>query len=255
MLIMKKQYLFLAVLSASLLLTSCATILRKDKSQVVNFDPAQEKTLVFVNGEYIGQSPVSMEVDATQKYNVKYVNQSYMTESFEMKNGVMRKWLLADLACLPVTAVVPMLVDNYTGAWRGIKTNTMPKSLRHWSEISDPKTYLNTLFQIENLYFETGSDVIKSEAYPNLDKLANILKMNPDVKIAVHGHTDITGNRDANITLSQKRAASVKKYLMDKGVNANNITSEGHGPDIPLMKGDTPEAYAFNRRVEFAYFL
>ncbi len=80
-----------------------------------------------MNGEYIGQSPVSMEVDATQKYNVKYVNQSYMTESFEMKKGVLRKWLLADLACLPVTAIVPMLVDNYTGAWNGITTSSMPK--------------------------------------------------------------------------------------------------------------------------------
>jgi OOP family OmpA-OmpF porin len=127
--------------------------------------------------------------------------------------------------------------------------------LRHWSEISDPKTYLNTLFQIENLYFESGSDVIKSEAYENLDKLANILKMNPDVKIAVHGHTDITGDHDKNVELSQKRAAAVKKYLADKGVNSSNIKDEGHGPDIPLMKGDTPEAYAYNRRVEFAYFL
>ncbi|MFA7272305.1 MAG: OmpA family protein [Crocinitomicaceae bacterium] len=252
---MKKQYLFLALLASGLLLNSCATILRKDKSQVVNFAPKQDNTLVFVNGEYIGQSPVSMEVDATQNYNVKYVNQSYMTESFQMRKGVLRKWLLADLACLPVTAIVPMLVDNYTGAWSGVKTSAMPKSMRHWSEIADPKTYLNTLFQIENLYFESGSDVIKSEAYPNLDKLANILKMNPDVKIAVHGHTDITGNREANVTLSQKRAAAVKKYLTDKGVNGSNVTSEGHGPDIPLMKGDTQEAYAFNRRVEFAYFL
>ncbi len=127
--------------------------------------------------------------------------------------------------------------------------------MRHWSEISDPKTYLNTLFQIENLYFESGSDVIKSEAYENLDKLANILKMNPDVKIAVHGHTDITGDHDKNVELSQKRAAAVKKYLADKGVNSSNIKDEGHGPDIPLMKGDTPEAYPYNRRVEFAYFL
>lgn len=252
---MKKQYLFLALFSGALLLNSCATILRKDKTQVVNFDPKPENTLVFVNGEYIGQSPVSMEVDATKEYNVKYVNQSYVTEEFTMKKGVLNKWLIADLLSLPVTAVVPLLVDNHTGAWNGIKTNTMPKSMKHWSEIANPKDYLNQLFQIENLYFETGSATIKTEAYANLDKLAAILNNNPDVKIAVHGHTDKTGNYDSNVKLSKERAASVKKYLSDKGVNTSRITDEGHGPDIPMIDKDTKEAYEYNRRVEFSYFL
>lgn len=211
--------------------------------------------MVFVNGEYIGQSPVSMEVDATKDYNVKYVNQSYITEEFTMKKGVLNKWLLADLLSLPVTAVVPLLVDNHTGAWNGVKTNNMPKSMKHWSEISNPKDYLNQLFQIENLYFETGSATIKAEAYPNLDKLAAILNNNSDVKIAVHGHTDKTGNYDSNVKLSKERSAAVKKYLTDKGVNASRITADGHGPDIPMIDKDTPEAYEYNRRVEFSYFL
>ncbi len=252
---MKKQYLFLALISSALLLNSCATLLRKDTAQTVTFDPKPEKTLVFVNGEYIGQSPVSMEVDATQDYNVKYVNQSYVTEDFTMKKGVLNKWLLMDLVSLPVTAVVPLIVDWKTGAWNGVKTNAMPDKMKHWSEISNPKDYLNQLFQIENLYFETGSAKIKGEAYPNLDKLATILKNNPDVKIAVHGHTDKTGNYDSNVKLSKERAASVKKYLSDKGVDMSRIKDEGHGPDIPMIDKDTKEAYEYNRRVEFSYYL
>lgn len=252
---MKKQYLFLALISGALLLNSCATLLRKDKSQTVTFDPKPEKTLVFVNGEYIGQSPVTMEVDATKDYDVKYVNQSYVTEDFTMKKGVLNKWLIADLVSLPVTAVVPLIVDWKTGAWNGVKTNTMPNKMKHWSEISNPKDYLNQLFQIENLYFETGSAVIKGEAYPNLDKLATILKNNSDVKIAVHGHTDKTGNHDSNVKLSQKRAASVKKYLSDKGVDMSRIKDQGHGPDMPMIDKDTDEAYKYNRRVEFSYYL
>lgn len=252
---MKKQYLFLALISSALLLNSCATILRKDTSQTVSFEPKQEKTLVFVNGDYIGQSPVSMEVDATKDYNVKYVNQSYISEEFTMKKGVLRKWLIADLLCIPVTAVVPVLVDNHTGAWNGIKTNTMPKSMMHWSEISNPKDYLNKLFQIENLYFETGSATIKAEAYPNLNKLASILNNNAEVKVAVHGHTDKTGNYDSNVKLSKERAAAVKNYLTGKGVEMSRIKDDGHGPDIPMIDKDTKEAYEYNRRVEFSYYL
>lgn len=251
---MKKHYLFVA-LSGAFLLTSCATLLRKDKTQVVKFDPKPENTLVFVNGEYVGQSPVSMQVDASQQYNVKYVNQSYMTEEFAMKKGILNKWLVADLLCIPVTAVVPLIVDQQTGAWNGIQTKNMPNSLKHWSEISNPKDYLNQLFQIENLYFETGSATIKSEAYPNLDKLASILNNNSDVKIAVHGHTDKTGDHDANVVLSQERAEAVKKYLNSKGVDMVRISDEGHGPDIPMIDKDTEEAYSYNRRVEFSYFL
>jgi hypothetical protein len=69
-----------------------------------------------------------------------------MTASFKMRSGVLRKWLLADLACFPVKAIVPMLVDNSTGAWKGIATTSMPKTVPHWSDISNPKTYLNSLF-------------------------------------------------------------------------------------------------------------
>ncbi len=252
---MKKHYLFLALISTALLLNSCAYILRKDKSQTVTFDPKPEKTLVFVNGEYIGQSPVSMQVDATQDYNVKYVNQSYVTEDFTMKKGILNKWLAMDLVSIPVTAVIPLIVDWKTGAWNGIKTGSMPDKMKHWSEISNPKDYLNQLFQIENLYFETGSAKIKPEAYDNLNKLAGILNNHPDVKIEVHGHTDKTGNYDSNVKLSKDRAASVKKYLSDKGIDMSRIKDEGHGPDIPMIDKDTKEAYDYNRRVEFSYYL
>jgi outer membrane protein OmpA-like peptidoglycan-associated protein len=176
-----------------------------------------------------------------------------LTENFELKNGVITKWLLADIACLPVTAVVPLIVDAKTGAWKGVKTSTMPSSLKHWSEISNPHDYLNQLFQIENLYFETGKDVIKADAFANLDKLAEILKANPDVKLGVHGHTDKTGSADLNMKLSKKRATSVKAYLIEKGVDGSRINSTGHGPNSPILDGDSEEEYKYNRRVEFEY--
>jgi outer membrane protein OmpA-like peptidoglycan-associated protein len=251
---MKRNYTKLTLLAAgALMLSSCATIMRKDKVQSVEFAPEQENTMVFVNGVYKGMSPVSMEVDATQEYEVTYLKKSYVSENFTLKKGIIPKWLFADLACLPVTAVVPVIVDASTGAWKGIKTNNMPKSMRHWSDIDNPNDYLNSLFQIENLYFETGKDVIKAEAHDNLNKLATILNNYPEVKLAIHGHTDKTGGRDLNLKLSKERAESVKKYLVGKGVDGSRIKTEGLGPDQPLIDGDTENEYQYNRRVEFEY--
>jgi len=241
--------------SIALMATSCATILRKDKVQTVNFDPEQKNTMVFVNGEYQGLSPVSMEVDPTESYEVTYMKKSYVTESFKLENGIVKKWLIADLACLPVTAVVPVIVDGVTGAWKGVDEKDIPSSMKHWSDIDDPHDYLNQLFQIENLYFETGKDVIKAEAYENLDKLAQILKNYPDVKLGVHGHTDKTGSADLNMKLSTQRADAVKKYLEGKGVSGDRISTKGHGPNDPLIDGDSENEYQYNRRVEFEYSL
>ncbi len=253
---MKRNYTKITLLAAgALMLSSCATIMRKDKVQTVNFAPQQENTMVFVNGVYKGMSPVSMEVDATKEYDVTYLKKSYVSENFTLKKGVIAKWVFADLACLPVTAIVPLVVDASTGAWSGIKTNNMPTSMRHWSEIENPKDYLNSLFQIENLYFETGKDVIKAEAHDNLNKLAEILNNHPDVKLNVNGHTDKTGSRDLNLSLSQKRAESVKAYLTGKGVDASRIDTKGFGPDQPLIEGDSENEYQYNRRVEFEYKL
>lgn len=100
-----------------------------------------------------------------------------------------------------------------------------------------------------NIYFETGSAVIKKESFPDLDKLAEILKKHPEVQATVEGHTDNTGNAENNMKLSEARAAAVKQYLIDKGEPADHITSKGFGITRPIATNDTPEGRAKNRRV------
>jgi outer membrane protein OmpA-like peptidoglycan-associated protein len=105
---------------------------------------------------------------------------------------------------------------------------------------------------LQTVEFEHGSAEIKQESHSLLDQVALHMKANPDVKkIRVEGHTDDTGPRDVNMRLSEKRAESVRKYLIDKGVSANRLKAVGHGPDRPLVDDDTPEARQKNRRVEF----
>ena len=102
----------------------------------------------------------------------------------------------------------------------------------------------------KNIYFETGSDVIKSESYKSLDKVALIMNNNKLTKLSIEGHTDNVGDDAMNLDLSKRRAASVVKYLTSKGVDASRLTSEGYGETRPVADNATKEGQALNRRVE-----
>ncbi|NNJ55341.1 MAG: OmpA family protein, partial [Bacteroidia bacterium] len=102
----------------------------------------------------------------------------------------------------------------------------------------------------KNIYFETGSDVIKTESHKSLDKVALILNNNKGAKLSIEGHTDNVGDDAMNLDLSKRRAASVVKYLTSKGVDASRLSSEGYGETRPVADNATKDGQALNRRVE-----
>ena len=71
------------------------------------------------------------------------------------------------------------------------------------------------------------------------------------MEIEIRGHTDNVGGHDANIKLSNDRAAAVKNYLINKGINEPRVRSIGFGETKPLKKNDTDKNRQINRRVEF----
>ncbi|HVI00665.1 MAG TPA: OmpA family protein, partial [Enhygromyxa sp.] len=104
---------------------------------------------------------------------------------------------------------------------------------------------------IKGITFENNSEAIRPVSRPVLDRAVDVLSRNPDVRINIVGHTDSKGDRDYNISLSQRRAASVKTYLVERGIAEDRITTEGVGPDQPLDTNDTKAGRANNRRIEF----
>ncbi len=101
-----------------------------------------------------------------------------------------------------------------------------------------------------NLEFETGKDVIKDVSFDELNELANLLKKKTAWKLKMSGHTDNQGNPKANMDLSKRRAAAVKKFLSSKGIEETRLTSEGFGQTKPVANNKTPEGRQRNRRVE-----
>jgi OmpA-OmpF porin, OOP family len=104
----------------------------------------------------------------------------------------------------------------------------------------------------EKVMFELGKAEIRPESFGLLDDIAQVMQENPQIEVVqVEGHTDSTGGADVNRRLSGERAASVKKYIVGKGIVAGRLTSKGFGPDVPIGDNQTDEGREQNRRVEF----
>jgi flagellar motor protein MotB len=104
------------------------------------------------------------------------------------------------------------------------------------------------------ILFDTGSDVIKPESLPTLKSILALLNDNPGLNFSIEGHTDNQGNRAINQPLSEKRAAAVRVWLVNKGIAPARLRTVGFGDSRPIDSNDTPEGRANNRRVEFVKF-
>jgi outer membrane protein OmpA-like peptidoglycan-associated protein len=104
---------------------------------------------------------------------------------------------------------------------------------------------------IEGITFDNDKATIRKSSTKALDDAVKVLTDHPDIRIEISGHTDIKGDRDHNLDLSQRRAESVKQYLVEHGVDETRITTIGHGPDKPVDTNDTEKGRANNRRIEF----
>jgi OmpA-OmpF porin, OOP family len=100
------------------------------------------------------------------------------------------------------------------------------------------------------IQFATGSAEILPESYAVLEEIKNSAVVAENLKLGVYGHTDNTGNADKNQLLSEERAASVKKYLVGKGLSVNRIDSKGFGQSQPIADNSSAAGKAKNRRVQ-----
>src|SRR5262249_42755400 len=100
--------------------------------------------------------------------------------------------------------------------------------------------------------FEFDKAVLRPSASEILDAVVKMMKDNPAIELVeVQGHTDEQGPDDYNLDLSIRRAAAVKQYLIEHGIEAPRLDSHGYGETMPIDKGHNQTAYAKNRRVEF----
>ena len=103
---------------------------------------------------------------------------------------------------------------------------------------------------LPGLFFDSGKSALKAGARNTLAKIADQLRINEETRVSVEGHTDSVGSDELNQTLSEKRAAAVRDYLVSRGVPAARITTRALGETAPVATNDTPAGRQQNRRVE-----
>jgi len=108
-----------------------------------------------------------------------------------------------------------------------------------------------TAFVNENIHFAFDSFVLSDQAQRILNSKADYLNTNSGVTVTVEGHCDDRGTEAYNIALGERRAESVKKFLIDLGISANRLNTVSYGEERPVAMGQDELSWAKNRRSQF----
>lgn len=110
----------------------------------------------------------------------------------------------------------------------------------------------NQIRILRPVHFRHNSAEIDPDSHVLLEQVADVIHRNPDqCRIEIQGHTDSSGTRQRNMTLSQERSESVMNYLTNMGVSSDRVAARGYGPDRPVAPNITAAGRSRNRRVEF----
>lgn len=155
----------------------------------------------------------------------------------------------------PAGAVLGGIVGGVAGNVIGRNMDKQAKEIKETlpgAEVERVGEGIRVTMKENMVNFGFDSSDLTSSAKANLDKLAEVLKNNPDTNINIYGHTDSKGTEAYNQSLSERRAASVRSYLISKGVASSRMITMGVGESEPIASNDTDAGRAENRRVEFA---
>ena len=117
------------------------------------------------------------------------------------------------------------------------------------SVLATSETARGLIVNMSDVLFNTGQYTLKPAAQISLAKVAGILLAYPGLNVRVEGYTDSVGSDTYNLTLSDKRAETVKNFLVAQGVSPNSISSQGFGKNDPVADNSTALGRAENRRV------
>ncbi len=106
-------------------------------------------------------------------------------------------------------------------------------------------------FDDENIQFEFNSTLLTERAQSSLTEKAQYLLFHPDVPVTIEGHCDDRGTDAYNMALGERRAESVKMFLVDLGIGADRLSTISYGEERPIDRGHNETAWAKNRRAQF----
>lgn len=141
--------------------------------------------------------------------------------------------------------------DPFKGQILPLEVASRKKSfISSFENALEAKEDADKVLNLEYVFFETGSAVLKDDSKYELDNVVTVLNQYKDVAIEIGGHTDSQGDDGSNLELSKRRATSVLNYLTSKGITDERLQSVGYGEVSPVETNDTAEGREKNRRTE-----
>lgn len=242
-------------------LSGLVSLLMGQKDSVKAALPAGLAGIINVNslGDFIGDSSPVRETYSTAKEEVETESNSWMPWlilALILLGGIYF-WKQCSSAPEEETLVVeqptissPDIEKTLPGGVKLSYTETsIENELINFIEDNSKAVDKETWFNFRKLTFEQGSALIDASSQKEVDNIAEILKAYPDVNIKIGGYTDNTGSDEINTKLSAERAANVLAALVDRGIEASRLESEGYGPLHPIADNSTEEGREQNRRI------
>ncbi len=155
-----------------------------------------------------------------------------------------------------IGAIIGAAVGGTTGALIGRHMDKQAEELRadlQGATVTRVGEGIKITFD-SGLLFEVNKSDLSSTARANLDKLAATLNKYDDTDVLIEGHTDSDGDDTSNHALAERRAQSVRGYVVGQGVRSARISTMGYGESQPIADNSTAEGKAANRRVEIAIY-
>lgn len=203
-------------------------------AQVDFMDLGSQKRHAFNMTDKSGEFLVCLPIGKDYGLNVSKEGYLFHSENFALKEGnSSSEPYLLEIRLNPIppaVAAVPVTKPQSTS------TPTPPKP---------------TPIILKNIFFASGSAVLKPESTGELMNLYQLLQSNPKMNIQINGHTDNVGSDSDNLSLSERRAKAVYEFIINKGISANRLKFKGYGETQPITTNDTAEGKQQNRRTEF----
>jgi len=246
----QRSAIVLAMASASLLLTACASAPTAPPGAA---QARQKLSQLQADPELATRAPV-----AIKEAEVAVAAAEQPRSEQDMEQGVQLVYIAdrkVDIAQARAQTRLwedqrEQLSDQREDARLDSRTEEADNLRAQIAALNAKETERGLVITLGDLLFATGRAELKAGTAHNLDKLAAFLKRYPDRNVIIEGHTDSVGSDDSNFALSQRRAESVRGYLMSEGIEPSRISASGKGEGSPVATNRESAGRQMNRRVE-----
>ena len=222
--------------------------LKDDNLDIYSFEIPEEakpEDVAFVRGNIVSGSDAAKGLEITLKnINTKKEVSAVIDENTGEYVGVIAVKEGED-------AIMTAKKEGYAFSSQYISSteNVVGKPIE--KELKVEKIEVGQVYKINNINFATNSYALNPQAQAIISEFKEFLITNPSVKVKIQGHTDDVGKASDNLILSRNRAKAVKEFLVEGGIEASRLSSEGFGQNQPVADNNTIDGRAANRRTEF----